>query len=363
MAFINKLIIAFLMLLIFKTETTSAQIDSLKKYLKFTGYVETYYSHDFNSPFNNQRPKFLFSFNRHNEVNINIALLKLNFDKKNFRGNLALMSGTYTNANLADEPGVLKNIYEANAGIKISKNKNIWIDAGTIFSHIGSESAIGKDNWLLTRSILADNSPYYETGVKLSYTTENKKWHLAALVLNGWQKIQRPSGNSTPAFGHQITYTPSEKIIFNSSSFIGSDSPDSIRKMRYYHDFYTIININDNWDLSATFDIGVQQKEKRSENYNLWYSPVICVRYKTIKNWALSFRGEYFDDQKNVLINTPNHTEFEVFGYTLCLEKTLDDNAIWRIEGKRYDASKNIFGNNSNSKTNFAVTSSLSWWF
>lgn len=58
-------------------------------------------------------------------------------------------------------------------------------------SHIGFESAIGKDCWNLTRSILADNSPYYETGIKLGYTSKNEKLYLAGMYLNGWQRIQK----------------------------------------------------------------------------------------------------------------------------------------------------------------------------
>ena len=114
------------------------------------------------------------------------------------------MTGTYANSNLAAEPGVLKNIFEANAGVKISKKKKLWIDAGIFESHIGFESAIGKNCWNLTRSISADNSPYYESGIKLSYTSDNEKWFLSGLILNGWQRIQRVNGNNTPAFGHQL---------------------------------------------------------------------------------------------------------------------------------------------------------------
>lgn len=48
-------------------------------------------------------------------------------------------------ANYVAELGVLKNIYEANVGIKISKTHNLWLDAGIMSFHIGSESAISKD--------------------------------------------------------------------------------------------------------------------------------------------------------------------------------------------------------------------------
>jgi hypothetical protein len=122
------------------------------------------------------------------------------------RANFALMTGSYANANLAAEPEVLKNIFEANAGVKISSKKNVWIDAGIFASHIGFESAIGRDCWTLTRSMLADNSPYYESGVKFSYTSDNGEWFVSGLFLNGWQRIQRVEANNTPAVGHQLTW-------------------------------------------------------------------------------------------------------------------------------------------------------------
>jgi len=163
---------------------------------------------------------------------------------------------------------VLKNILEANAGVKIFKKKNLWIDAGVFSSHIGFESAIGKDCWNLTRSILADNSPYFETGAKISYTTDDGKWFISGLLLNGWQRIQRVDGNNTPAFGHQLTYKPNAKITLNSSSFIGNDKPDSVRQMRFFHNFYGIFQLTDKLALTNGFNIGAEQKTKGSSKYN-----------------------------------------------------------------------------------------------
>ncbi len=136
----------------------------------FSGFLEAYYSYDFDNPDDHKRPFFLYSYNKHNEVNINLAYLKAAYNSERVRGNLALMAGTYANANLAAESGVLKNIYEANGGIKVSQDRDLWIDAGIFGSHIGFETAIGPSNWTLTRSILAENSPYYESGAKVSYT-------------------------------------------------------------------------------------------------------------------------------------------------------------------------------------------------
>jgi hypothetical protein len=83
------------------------------------------------------------------------------------------MIGNYAQYNLLTEPTWAQFIYEANVGFKISRKQNVWLDAGIMPSHIGFESAVSADCWTLTRSILAENSPYYETGVKISYTNQS----------------------------------------------------------------------------------------------------------------------------------------------------------------------------------------------
>lgn len=61
-----------------------------------SAYVEMYYSFDLARPENHLRPGSFYSFNRHNEVNLNLGMVKLNYAKNNVRGNLALMAGTYS---------------------------------------------------------------------------------------------------------------------------------------------------------------------------------------------------------------------------------------------------------------------------
>ena len=210
----------------------------------FIGHVEVYYSYDFNKPNNNNRPAFIYSHNRHNEFNANLAFLKATYNTDRLRANIAIAAGTYMNANYAAEPGVLKNIYEANAGVKISKNRNLWLEAGIFSSHIGFESAYSPGSWTLTRSMLADNSPYYESGAKLTYISENGIWLFSGLALNGWQRIQRVSANSLMSWGTQIQVKPSEKVLLNYSSFLGPEKPDSVRLWRYFHNLYGIFQVN-----------------------------------------------------------------------------------------------------------------------
>lgn len=295
------------------------------------GYLEAYYSYDINKPINNTKSSFLYSYNRNNETNINLGFIKVSYNDEQLRTNIALATGTYMNANYAAEPGILKNIYEANVGVKLSKTRNLWLDAGVLPSHIGWEGATGKDYPSLTRSIAAENSPYFETGLKVGYTTKNEKWFLSALVLNGWQRIQRIDGNTTPAFGTQVTYKPSAGITLNSSSFIGSDKPDSVRQMRYFHDLFGSFQLSNKFSITAGFDIGMEQKEKGSGKMHTWYTPVVIARY-TPGKLSISTRVEYFSDKDGVLITTGTIHGFSTTGYSANVDYKIGNYALWRFE-------------------------------
>lgn len=336
-----------------------AQEEQKPSSFALSGYIETYYVYDFNKPENNSRPSFIYSFNRHNEVNLNLGFIKASYNTDNVRANLALMAGTYANANLAAEPGVLKNIYEANAGMKLSSTKNLWVDAGIFGSHIGFESAVGKDCWNLTRSILADNTPYYEAGAKICYTSDNEKWFLSAMVLNGWQRIQRVDGNSLPSFGTQITFKPSASVTLNSSTFIGTDKPDSARQMRYFHNFYGIVQITDHIGLIVGFDYGVEEKDPETNSTNPWMSPVIIARFNVSDKATLALRGEYYEDENGVIIATGTPDGIKTTGISANIDYQLHSNAIWRIEMRNLTSKDEIFtkGEGTSRNNNFISTS------
>lgn len=333
--------------------------------LTISGYAEAYYQYEANRPLNNQRPGFVYSHNRNNEVSLNLAYLKANYNTTKMRANLALAVGSYMNANYAAEPGVLKNIYEGNIGVKIAKKRDLWIDAGIFPSHLGFESAVGKDNWTLTRSLFADNSPYFETGAKISYTSPNGKWLVSGLVLNGWQRIQRVAGNSTPAFGHQLTYRPNAKLTLNSGSFIGNDKADSVRQMRYFHNLYAIYQVNKKMGITAGFDIGAEQKEKGSDKFNTWYTPVLIIKYNATDKFSLTARGEYYQDKAGVLIATGTQNGFKTFGYSLNADYAILPNLVWRTEIKNLNSKEAVFvkRNEGFTSNNFSMITALAFSF
>ncbi len=324
-----------------------------------SGYAEAYYQYDFNKPADNNRPGFIYSHNRHNEFNANLAFIKANYTANRVRANIALAAGTYMNANYAAEPGVLKNIYEANAGIRLGK-KNLWLDAGIFGSHIGFESAVSKDCPTLTRSMLADNSPYYEAGARLTYTTDDGRWLLSALALNGWQRINRVNGNSLMSWGTQIQYKPSGNVLLNYSTFIGTDKPDSDRLLRVFHNLYGIITISDKLGLVAGFDIGTEEKIPGGGGTNTWYSPVAIVKYTLNDKWAIAGRIEHYNDENGVIIATGTPNGFQTTGYSFNINHSPVKNIQARLEIRNFNSKDRVFTKENNPvKSNTFITSSI----
>jgi Putative beta-barrel porin-2, OmpL-like. bbp2 len=347
---------------VFMPVLANAQTDTAAKPFTLSGYVEGYYSYDFANPDDKLKPPFFYSFNRHNEPNINLAMVKASYVTSRFRANAALMAGTYSRYNLAAEPDILRNIYELNFGVRLSK-KDLWLDAGVISSHLGFESAIGKDCWSLTRSIMAENSPYYETGVKLGYGSDNGRWYAAMLFLVGWQRMKPVEQNSLPSFGTQLQYKPDEKFLLNSSSFIGTDKPDTARKMRYFHDLYGIYQVNKKLGLQAAFDIGFEQKEKGSSSYNTWYTWVMGMKYNWNKRITTAFRLEYYQDKNGVIVSTETGAAMAVFGASMNMDVQILRSLLWRLEARMLSGEDVFLKEGMAVNGNQAVTTSIAFHF
>lgn len=352
-------------LVITSVASSAQQADSSSR-LTITGYLEAYYTHDFTAPKTAQeRPGFLYNHKRNREVNINLAFVKMAYTSDRVRGNLALQAGTYAQYNYAAEQDLVKPVFEANAGVKLAKNSDLWLDAGIFTSHIGFESAISKDCWTLTRSMLAENSPYYLSGAKLTYTTPNGKWTLLGSVVNGWQRVKRLDGYSGPSVSTQVQFRPSSKLTLNWSTFVGSDRADSLRQGRVFNNVYAIINPAERVGLIVGFDIGADRKpvvgtggsQRAGSGRYVWYSPVVIARYKTTDRSYVNGRVEYYDDRNGVIIGTP---DFQTWGYSVGYDYAILPNALLRAEGKVYTGKNAVFdtGNGLN-RTNTSLTTSL----
>jgi len=319
------------------------------------GYVEGYYAHSVNQTSPGPIAPFLYNFNRHNAFNVNLALAGLKATSDDWRGVFSIHTGTYSQDNYAAEPEAFKHIYEAYGGVQVVNN--LWLDAGIFSSQYGAESAIGKDNWTLTRSMYAENSPYFESGAKLTYTPAEQVT-IAGMLLNGWQNIQET--NSNKAIGTQIQYKPAPQVLLNSSLFVGNEKPDSASQTRIFHDFYIIYQPTEALGIQAVFDYGMESASVDSLSASDWFGLAVTARYKLSDKFAVALRGEHYNDKNGVIIATGTNNGFQTTGFSINADYIVSPNAMIRLEAKNYNSKDKIFvKDNTLTSSNTIITSSL----
>ncbi len=334
--------------------------------ISISGYIDTYYGFDFNQPQTFDRP-YCVSSSRHNEININLAYIDLKYRNDRVRARFVPGFGTYMNANYVNEKGSLKNIVEANVGIKLFKNKEIWVDAGVMGSPITNESAISKDHFTYTRSLGIEYVPYYLTGVKLTLPI-SKKFISYFYVVNGWQEIS--DVNNPLSVATQIEYRPNNKILINWNTYFGDEqsvfAPQD--RMRYFTDIYMIYDISKKISMNACAYIGLQNRKDSLGNSSqaTWWQANVNAKYKFDKNVSLAGRIEYFDDPRQVQI-TPitNVYGFNSYSTSLCLNVKITNNAMFRVEGRNYFSNKQVYidANKNPSTTSDLLITNITVWF
>lgn len=327
--------------------------------LSFSGYLETYYAYDFNQPETQVKLPFLYNQNRHNEFNINVGLLRAKAEYDNAYASIALHAGTYVDDNYANE--TTKIISEAYVGLYLDKAQKSTVEVGILPSYIGFETATSGSNLTLTRSILAENSPYFMTGAKYTYKP-NVKWTFSGLVTNGWQRINKPNKNVSPALGSQIVYKPSDKSLFNWSTYFGKELYNNEWGMRYFSNLYWDQQWNTKWRTIVGFDAGIQTDVTNNDKELFWMSPVLVAQYTLTPKWQTAFRIEYYQDKDNVIIAA--NDEFKTLGLSLNADYLVNEKVKFRTEARYLNSQEKIFTNDTSLvKDNFCITTSLSFEF
>lgn len=334
--------------------------------VKIGGLIDTYYGFDFNEPPGSDRP-YSVSSARHNEISVNLAYIEVQYLNERIRARLVPGFGTYVNANYVNEKETLKNLIEANAGVRLSKKRDIWVDAGIFGSPYTNETPVSKDHLMYTRSFAAEYVPYYLAGVKLS-TPVGKKLKAYAYLLNGWQVI----GNDNTSFsaGTQLEYRPNDNLLINWDTYTGNENtaltPDY--RQRYFTDVYAIYHSGKHFSLTSCAYIGLQQKKDslgtRSEA--AWWQANATGSWHFGKRVSLSGRIEYFSDPEAVLAAPVTSEErFDCASAGLCLNVKIGGNAVFRLEGRSFYSGHRVFIAENGQETNRSnlLITNLAIWF
>lgn len=330
----------------------------------FGAFVDGYYAWDFGRPRSLDRA-YTTQPARHNEFNVNLAYVEAVLSGTRVRGRLAVQFGTSVQANYAGEPRVgrysgdelARHLQEAVVGVRLSPT--LWLDGGIYLSHIGSESWISRDNLTYTRSLIADYSPYYQSGVKLTWqATPTLSAQLN--VVNGWQVISE--SNAGKAIGGRVDWAAGPTVTLSAYNLIGSETPDSVaRQLRVFQGASIKLVPSDRVTMVGTFDFGSQDLGDKTGR---WYGTSLIARVKATSTVALVGRVERYDDSDQVLVVTGVRDPFKASGGSLGVDAALAPRMLWRTELRGLSASGRIFpGRDARTSVNAFVVSSLALTF
>ena len=321
----------------------SVQLDSATK-VSFGVYLDTYYAFDFNRPRDHDRA-FTTQAVRHNEFNVNLAFLDATLSGRRLRGRVAAQFGTSVQANYASEPrigtvsgpDVSRFLQEAVVGYELTPHT--WIDAGIFLSSFGSENWASRDNWTYTRSMVAENSPYYESGLKVTWRASRS---LIAQVhlMNGWQIVSE--NNSSKAIGARLDYSPTSVVSLGYDAFLGNEASDSaVAGSRIWNEGIVTIVPSPRFQLRGTVDYGVQRSEPSLRDS--WWGYSLIGRCAVTSTLAAAIRSERYEDPAKIIVATGLPYGLRASGYSFSVDLRPAPGLLWRIEYRELASKSALF--------------------
>jgi hypothetical protein len=319
----------------------------------FGGFVDGYYAWDFGRPTTFDRSfaggtLFTTQPTRHNEFNVSLAFVEAQIEGARVRGRLALQAGTSVQSNYSSEPthgsvsgpSLTRHLQEAYAGVKLGDN--VWADGGIFYSHMGMEGWVSRDNPTYTRSLVAEYSPYYQAGAKVTWAVSPKL--TAQLdVVNGWQNISE--NNSGKGAGIRLDLTPSSTSTLSYYNFFSDEAGN---RLRTFNGVGAKV-VSGKLTLLGQFDLGTQAKSSSSGGSASWYGLTAIARAQVTPTVALSGRVERYDDADQVIVATGAQTDgtpngaLRTNGGSIGVNVSPHPKLLWRTELRGFRNKTPIF--------------------
>lgn len=248
--------------------------------ITFSGFIDLAATYNANRPASHEN--FISgtgtSGKRANELMLNLAQVQWSRTataEQPVGFTLALVAGEGADVVHAAESEGFRHVFQASVAYRL--RNGVQLEAGVYPSHIGMEGFYSKDNWNYTRSWIGEFSPYYQTGIKASYSF-NERWSGQLHVLNGWQVIH--DNDDGKSIGTQLAYA-NGPLTASFNSFLDAD--------RKFGDLVVLYRVHPRLQLGTAIDVG-------TENDADWLGAGGYARYAFSDRHAIAVRAEQFRD-------------------------------------------------------------------
>ncbi|HWW60661.1 MAG TPA: porin [Thermoanaerobaculia bacterium] len=265
--------------------------------ISFSGFIDLAAVYNQNRPASHENfvPGTGTSGKRANELMLNLAQVQWSrtaTPEQPIGFTLSLVAGDGTDVVHAGEPngpGEFRHVYQASVAYRL--RNGVLLEAGIYPSHIGLEGFYSRDNWNYTRSWLGEFSPYYQSGVKASYSL-NGRWSAQVHVLNGWQLIH--DNNDGKSIGTQLAYA-NGPLTASLNTFLGPELANDDHSLRKFVDLVVLYRVAPGLQLGGSLDVGAQERPDASDAR--WLGAGAFARYAFTDRHAVAVRAEQFRDR------------------------------------------------------------------
>jgi hypothetical protein len=321
-----------------QTDQTAADakiMDFLRR-TEISGFVDGYYSYNFNTPITRKTgPERTFDV-QNNSFSLNLA--ELSFAKvptADSRGGFRLdldygptQDIVNSAAPVQSEPAIFRNIGQAYLSYQADVGKGLQIDFGKFVTPLGYEVIKTKDNWNYSRSLLFTLAiPFYHMGFRATYNL-NDKVGLSGGVVNGWNNAVTLIDKKT-VFG-QVTVKPTAAFTV-AETYIGGPQLPNTDTWRHVADTVATYNIGSKLSLAGNYDYG---QDKESGAVVRWTGVAGYGKYQANSWFALTPRWEWYNDEQGFTSGAAQKMK----EFTITSEFKHKDGVIARLE-YRYDYS------------------------
>jgi len=236
------------------------------KQIDVSGFVDVYYSYNFNRPLSMTNGLRNFDFDE-NQFKLSLAELVIQKAPSPVGFRIDLDYGPTTdfvhsvepnNTNIPGTTGLetFKNIQQAYVSWTAPIGKGLTIDFGKFVTHMGSEVIESKDNWNYSRSFLFSWAiPYYHAGVRASYPVSDKLT-VNDYLYNGWNNVT--DTNNAKTFGYSIVLNPMAGLTIV-QNWIGGAEGTSGANWRHVWDTIVTYAPTDKLAFMLDYDYGTEK--------------------------------------------------------------------------------------------------------
>lgn len=307
-----------------------------KNPLTFSGYVDTYYFGNLNSPKSKSNlgaSGFERAFDQKaGQFQVGLAQTKMSYSTDKVDAVIDLTFGNHSDLGnygnamgrvLVDGKGATGTALAIKqAYITYKASDKFSITAGQFGTHIGYEVIDAPINYNYSLSNLFNNGPFYHTGLKAT-ASFSPKASLTFGLVNGIDS--KDDNNSKLGAMGQLFVSPAEgwNVYLN---WLGSD--EGVDEKSYY----SIFDLTTSYQITEKFLLGVNAAYG-SQSEKTWGGAALYSNYAFSDKVGLGIRYEYFDNSNGIraLLNK-NGEGTSVNSFTLTLNCNLSENLIFKPE-------------------------------